>query len=162
MGQQLQGVNNEETIRWAVSSPWRDDAEDGGTEKEAKVVAVVGLSSKPDRPSYRVAVALQQYGYRIVPVNPREREVLGETAYPDLASIPHRVDIIDVFRASEHTPEIAREAAAADTGARVFWLQEGIRNDEAANIAREAGMEVVMDRCIYKEILRIRGQGGSV
>ncbi len=115
---------------------------------EAHVVAVVGISSKPSRPSYEVASYLQEHGYRIVPVNPTEVEVLGERAYASLLDIPLEVhvDVVDVFRRAEHTPEVAREAVAI--GARVLWLQEGIVNEEAARIAAEGGLEVIMGVCI--------------
>lgn len=115
---------------------------------EAHVVAVVGISSKPSRPSYEVASYLQEHGYRIVPVNPNETEVLGERAYASLLDIPLEVhvDVVDVFRRAEHTPEVAREAVAI--GARVLWLQEGIVNEEAARIAAEGGLEVIMGVCI--------------
>jgi predicted CoA-binding protein len=116
--------------------------------RDAKTVAVVGLSSKPGRPSHEVAAYLQEHGYRILPVNPHESEVLGEPAYPSLADIPPgiTIDVVDVFRRPEHTPEIARQAVAV--GARALWLQEGIVNHEAARIASEAGLEVIMGVCI--------------
>mgnify|MGYP001600389417 FL=1 len=107
---------------------------------------MVGASSKPDRPSYGVMRRLQQAGYRIVPVNPNETEVLGEKAYPTIEAIPGRVDIVDVFRRSEETPPIAN--SAVKIGAKLLWLQEGISNDEAAALARAAGLPVVMDRCL--------------
>ena len=139
-------MNEESVIRWA-STPFNDRG-------EAKVVAVVGLSSNPERPSHQVAKQLQKHGYRIIPVNPRETEVLGEKAVPDLKSLPVPVDIIDVFRAGKHAPEAARQAAEAKTGARVFWMQEGVISEEAAEIAAAAGMDVVMDRCLYRELVR--------
>ena len=116
--------------------------------RDAKTVAVVGLSSKPGRPSHEVAAYLQEHGYRILPVNPHESEVLDEPAYPSLADIPPgiTIDVVDVFRRPEHTPEIARQAVAV--GARTLWLQEGIVNHEAARIASEAGLEVIMGVCI--------------
>jgi predicted CoA-binding protein len=128
---------------------------------EAEVVAVVGISSKPWRPSHEVASYLQQHGYRIVPVNPNEREVLGEQAYASLLDIPEEihVDVVDVFRRAEHTPEVARDAVAI--GARVLWLQEGIVSDEAARIASEGGLEVIMGVCIMKVRERLMAQGGS-
>jgi uncharacterized protein len=115
---------------------------------EARVVAVVGISSTPSRPSFGVGSYLQEHGYRIVPVNPNETEVLGERAYASLPDIPHdlRVDVVDVFRRPEHTPEVARQAVAIE--ARLLWLQEGIVNDDAARIATEGGLEVVMGVCI--------------
>lgn len=116
--------------------------------KRNKIIAIVGLSSNPDRPSNRVARYLKEKAYTIIPVNPNEKAVLGETCYPDLASIPGRVEVVDVFRRAEDTPPIAREAVKK--GAAVLWLQEGIVNEEAAAIARQAGLKVVMDRCMKK------------
>jgi predicted CoA-binding protein len=115
---------------------------------EAHVVAVVGISSKPSRPSHEVALYLQEHGYRIVPVNPNETEVLGERAYASLLDIPPEVhvDVVDVFRRAEQTPEVARQAVAIE--ARVLWLQEGIVSEEAARIATEGGLEVIMGVCI--------------
>ncbi|MGC8794726.1 MAG: CoA-binding protein [Bryobacteraceae bacterium] len=121
--------------------------------KHSRIIAVVGLSSKPWRPSYGVAKYMKKAGYRIIPVNPNEQEVLGEKAYPDLDSIPEPVDIVNVFRRSEFVPEIVE--AAIRIGARAVWLQEGVRNDEAALRARQAGLEVVQDRCILKEHRRL-------
>jgi uncharacterized protein len=128
---------------------------------EAKVVAVVGISSKPWRPSHEVASYLQQHGYRIVPVNPNEQEVLGEQVYASLLDIPEEihVDVVDVFRRAEHTPEVARDAVAI--GARVLWLQEGIVSDEAARIAADGGLEVIMGVCIMKVRERLMARGGS-
>jgi predicted CoA-binding protein len=124
---------------------------------DARVIAVVGLSSKPWRASHDVAAYLQVNGYRIVPVNPAESEVLGERAYPTLLDIPKdvRVDIVDVFRRAEHTPEVAREAV--EIGARVLWLQEGIVSQEAARIAMEGGVDVVMGTCIRHARERLMG-----
>ena len=106
---------------------------------DSKTIAVVGLSSDPDRPSNEVAEFLQSKGYRIVPVTPRETEVLGERAYPSLLDVPEeiRIDVVDVFRRAEHTPEIAEQAVAR--GAKVLWLQEGIADDEARRIGEDAG-----------------------
>lgn len=116
--------------------------------RDLHVVAVVGLSSKPDRPSNSIARYLQDRGYRIVPVNPTETEVLGERAYPSLLDVPRDVgiEVVDVFRRPEHTPEIARQAVAI--GAKLLWLQEGIVNDEAARIAAEGGLDVIMGVCM--------------
>lgn len=125
---------------------------------DARTVAVVGLSSNPERPSYEIAEYLQSKGYRIVPVNPKETEVLGERAYPTLADIPEEIDIdvVDVFRRAEHTPEIA--AAAVARGAKVLWLQEGILNDEARQIGEAAGLSVVMGVCMRQESKRLEGE----
>jgi predicted CoA-binding protein len=126
---------------------------------EAHTIAVVGLSSKPDRPSLSVAAYLQGRGYRIVPVNPRETEVLGETAYPSLRQLPEglTIDVVDVFRRAEDTPDIARDAVAI--GAKVLWLQDGIVNEEAYRIASEAGLEVIMGVCIRRTDQRLQRQG---
>ena len=123
---------------------------------EARTIAVVGLSSKPGRPSLDVAAYLQRRGYRIVPVNPREAEVLGERAYPSLRDIPDdtEIDVVDVFRRAEETPEVARDAVAI--GAKVLWLQDGIVNDEAYRIAHEGGLEVIMGVCIRATDIRLQ------
>jgi hypothetical protein len=116
-------------------------------------IAVVGLSSKRYRPSYGVAEYMRSAGYRIIPVNPFEEAVLGEKAYTDLAHVPERVDIVDIFRRSEFVPEIVD--AAIRLGAHAIWMQEGVIHEEAAAKARAAGLEVVMDRCILKEHRRM-------
>jgi uncharacterized protein len=113
---------------------------------EAKTIAVVGLSSKEHRDSFQVAKFLQGKGYRIVPVNPNETDVLGERAYGSLLDVPDPVDVVDVFRRSEHTPGVARDAVAI--GAKVLWLQEGIVNQEAHRIAAAGGLDVIMGVCI--------------
>ena len=115
---------------------------------DVHVIAVVGLSSNPDRPSNSVAEYLQRHGYTIVPVNPKETEVLGERAYPTLLDVPPDagIDVVDVFRRAEHTPEVARQAV--EIGAKVLWLQEGIVNQEAADIATKGGLTVIMGVCI--------------
>lgn len=113
-------------------------------------IAVVGLSDSPDRVSYMVAQAMQDRGYRIIPVNPfAEGEILGETCYKSLSDIPESVDIVNVFRRSDQVLPIAEEAARIK--AKVFWLQQGIINEEAAQHCKKHGMEVVMDRCIKVE-----------
>jgi len=112
----------------------------------ASTIAVVGASSKPDRSSYGIMRRLQQVGYRVVPVNPNETEVLGERAYPSLKDVPIRIDIVDVFRRPEFTPAIADDAVAV--GAKVLWLQSGIENADAAARARAGGLTVVMDACL--------------
>ena len=117
--------------------------------EEAGNVAVVGLSDKPDRTSHMVAAALQARGYRIIPVNPNATEILGEKCYPTLRDIPEPVHIVDVFRRSEEVLPIAEEAVAI--GAKVFWLQTGIINEEAAKAAGDGGLTVIMDRCIKVE-----------
>ena len=121
--------------------------------KDNRTVAVVGLSSNPERPSYRVASYLKEKGYKIIPVNPNEKEVLGEACYPDLSSIPGHVDVVDIFRKSEDCPPIAREAVKI--GADVVWMQEGVVSEEAATCARDAGLKGVMDKCIKKEHMKM-------
>jgi predicted CoA-binding protein len=117
--------------------------------KESKTIAVVGLSPDPTRPSHGVARYLQGQGYRIVLVNPMSEEALGEKSYPDLASVPEAVDVVDIFRRAEHVPAIVEAAIAK--GAKAVWMQEGIVHEEAAARAREAGLMVVMNRCMFKE-----------
>ena len=118
----------------------------------AKTVAVVGLSDKPDRPSHVVARYLRGKGYRVIPVNPMIREVLGEKSYASLAEIPGGVDLVDVFRKSETVPAIAEEAIRI--GAKYFWMQEGVANEEARTRLAAAGIPVVMDRCVMKELAK--------
>ena len=117
-----------------------------GILEQARTIAVVGLSAKPERESNSVSRYLQDAGYRVIPVNPAEDEVIGEKSYASLRDIPDPVDIVDVFRRSEHTPPIAEEAVAI--GAKVLWLQLGIRNDEARRIAEEGGLTYIEDSCI--------------
>jgi hypothetical protein len=118
-----------------------------------RTIAVVGLSAKRYRPSYGVAEYMQRAGYRIIPVNPHETEVLGEKCYPDVESVPEPIDIVDIFRRSEFVPEIVE--AAIRKGAKAIWMQEGVIHEEAARRAKEAGLEVVMDRCILKDHRRL-------
>ena len=122
---------------------------------QSKTIAVVGLSANWYRPSYFAAKYLQEHGYRIVPVNPSYPEVLGERSYPNVAAIPEPVDVVDGFRKAAEMPALAREAVAK--GAKVLWMQLGIRNEEAARIATDAGLDVVMDRCMKIEHARILG-----
>ncbi len=121
--------------------------------RSSRTIAVVGLSNKPWRPSYGVSHYMQKAGYRIIPVNPHEREVLGEKAYPTLESVPEPIDIVNVFRRPEFVPEIVE--AALRIGARAIWLQEGVVHPQAAERARQAGLLVVQDRCILKEHRRL-------
>lgn len=121
--------------------------------RSARTIAVVGLSSKRYRPSYGVAEYMQRAGYRIIPVNPAETQVLGEKCYPDLDSVPEAIDIVDIFRRSEFVPEIVE--AAIRKGAKAVWMQEDVIHEEAARRAQEAGLEVVMDRCILKDHRRL-------
>lgn len=117
--------------------------------KSSKTIAVVGLSNRKFRPSYGVAEYLKSAGYRIIPVNPNESEVLGEKCYARLEDIPEKVDIVDIFRRSEFVPEIVDSAIRI--GARAVWMQEGVVNPEAAEKARRAGLFVAMDLCVLKE-----------
>lgn len=126
---------------------------------EAKTIAIVGASSNPDRASNGIMKRLQKVGYRVIPVNPREQEVLGEKSYASLADVPESVDIVDVFRRSEETPAIATEAVAK--GAKVLWLQLDVTNDEAAEIAKAGGLKVVMDRCIGHTLMELGINGPS-
>ncbi len=122
---------------------------------EARVIAMVGASNSPVRPSNAIMKVMQEAGYRVIPVNPRETEVHGEKAYPSLSDVPVRIDIVNVFRRAEETPPIADEAVKI--GAKALWLQLGISNDEAAARAQKGGLTVVMDSCIKVEhqLLRV-------
>jgi len=113
---------------------------------DATTIAMVGASSNPEKASYGIMQKLQKAGYRVIPVNPRETEILGERSYPSLVDVPERIDIVDVFRRAEDAPGIADEAATI--GAKVLWLQSGIRSEEAAERAAKGGMVAVMDTCI--------------
>ena len=120
-----------------------------GLLRSSKTIAVVGLSNKRMRPSYGVSEYMQDCGYRIFPVNPDESEILGQKCYARLEDIPEPIDIVDVFRRSEFVPEIVESAIRV--GAKAVWLQEGVVHEEAAERARQAGLVVVMDRCILKD-----------
>lgn len=120
-----------------------------------KTVAVIGLSPSASRPSHGVARALQGFGYRIIPINPALSAVLGEKAYPSLRELPEPVDLVDVFRESRHVAGIVDECIALKLPA--LWLQDGVVDEAAALRAREAGMTVVMDRCIYRDYARLMG-----
>ncbi len=117
--------------------------------RSSRVIAVVGLSSKKFRPSYGVAEYMQREGYRIIPVNPHEKEMLGEKSYARLEDIGEPIDIVDIFRRSEFVGPLVESAIRL--GAKAIWMQEGVEDEEAARKAREAGLFVVMDRCILKE-----------
>lgn len=132
------GLNSDETIRRIFD--------------ECRTIAVVGLSSNPSRPSHGVSGYMRRSGYRVIPVNPNETEVFGETAYPDLAAVPEKIDLVDVFRRSDEAGKAVDEAIAA--GAKAVWLQEGVIDRSAAQRALDAGLLVVMDRCWLKEHLR--------
>ena len=123
--------------------------------KENHTVAIVGLSADWYRPSYFAAKYMQEHGFKIIPVNPKYTEILGEKCYPDLKSIPEKVDMVDVFRKSADCAPIAKEAVAI--GAKVLWLQLGVENDEAKAIAETGGLEFVQNRCVKIEFARLFG-----
>jgi predicted CoA-binding protein len=123
--------------------------------KENHTIAIVGLSADWYRPSYFAAKYMQEHGFRIIPVNPKYTEILGEKCYPDLTSIPEKVDMVDVFRKSADCPPIAKEAVAI--GAKVLWLQLGVENDEAKTIAESGELEFVQNRCVKIEYARLFG-----
>ena len=112
----------------------------------AKTIASVGLSSNPNKESYRIASYLKAQGYRVIPVNPTAPEIMGETSYPDIQSVPEKIDVVQVFRKPEDVPPVVEDAIKA--GAKVVWMQEGIVHEEAAEKARQAGLQVVMDTCM--------------
>jgi predicted CoA-binding protein len=122
--------------------------------RETKTIAVVGLSSNPRRPSFEVAHYLQSAGYRIIPVNPNEQEVLGEKSFARLEDIPEKVDLVDVFRRAEGVPPVAE--SAVKIGAKVLWMQLGIENAGAADLAQRAGLTVIEDACLLVEYKKRR------
>jgi predicted CoA-binding protein len=136
-----------------------DDDEIRALLRRVRSIAVVGFSPKSDRPSHSVAAAMQRFGYRIIPVRPALGEGLGEKAWPDLASIPgpDGIDLVNVFRAPEHVGEIVDACIALKIPA--VWLQEGVVNEAAAGRARAAGLTVVMDRCVFRDYVRLCGAG---
>ncbi len=127
--------------------------------QSVKRVAVLGLSPNPARPSFRVASGLQSRGYQIIPVRPMVDEVLGERAYPDLESLPQLPDIVDVFRASEHVSAIVDSCIAL--GIKNLWLQDGVVDDNAASRAQQAGITVVMDRCMWRDCVQLCDELGG-
>jgi predicted CoA-binding protein len=126
--------------------------------RNCKTIAVVGLSSNPWRASYGVSEYMKSAGYRIIPVNPNEVEVLGEKAWPTLDDVPEPVDLVNIFRQPQFVPEVVE--AAIRIGAKGVWMQEGVIHEEAERRAREAGLEVVADRCILKEHRKLRARQG--
>ena len=126
--------------------------------RESKTIAVVGMSPRPNRPSHYVAKYLMEQGYKVIPVNPAVEEVLGMKSYPDIVSIPERVDMVDIFRRSSQVTPVVEDAIEA--GAQFIWMQDGIINEEAAAKARAAGMSVVMDNCPLREHSRLYGTSG--
>lgn len=123
--------------------------------RSAKTIATVGLSTNPEKDSYRIASYLKGQGYRVIPVNPTASEILGEKAYPDVQSIPEKVDVVQVFRKPEDVPPVVEDAIQA--GAKVIWMQEGIVHEQAAQQARQAGLQVVMDACMRSSHRRLIG-----
>jgi len=121
--------------------------------KNSRTVAMVGLSSNPERASNIVARYLKEHGYRIIPVNPNEKTVLRHKSYPDLSSIPVKVDVVDIFRRSEDVLPIVKESIKI--GAKAVWMQEGVKNAEAAALARKAGLKVVQNKCMRKQHIRL-------
>ncbi len=136
-------------------SRWKnpDPADIEGIIRDTKVIAVVGLSADPDRPSHRVAAFLIEKGFDIIPINPGEKEILGRKSYPDLKSVGRSVDLVDVFRKGEATPPIVKEAVSL--GVKYIWLQEGVVSEEAYALAVDSGRPIVMDRCLLKEVSRL-------
>jgi len=123
--------------------------------KDYKTIAVVGLSPEEDRPSYQVASCLQSKGFKIIPIRPLGDDILGEKVYPSLLEVPFEIDIVDIFRKPEAVLEIVKEAIGKRV--KVVWMQEGVVNNEAAELAHKAGIRVVMDRCIKKDHQRLFG-----
>jgi hypothetical protein len=151
MNKKMEAIEMDEEPVCEVPTFEPTDEEVEGILNGMKVIAVVGISNKKDRESYQVARYLQSRGFRIIPVNPSLTEVLGEKAYPDLRAIPRElfpVDVVDIFRKPDAVPEIIRDAIAV--GAKTVWMQEGIVNNAAAEAARAAGLQVVMNRCLMK------------
>ena len=140
MPDQSIGINDPETIDCILTN--------------CKSIAVVGISANPDRPSYDVSRYMQSHGYRIIPINPNETEILGERVYPNLAEVPQRVDLVNIFRKAAQAGAQVDEAIRL--GARAVWLQEEVIDEAAAERALEAGLWVVMDRCLLKEHLRFK------
>lgn len=139
-----------------IPQRWQDPLTILGILNTAKTIAIVGLSPNELRASHFVGFYLKRHGYRVVPVNPREKTILGETSYPDLATIPFAIDVVDVFRAPDAVPGIARDAAKA--GASALWCQYGVVSPEGGAIAERAGLKVVMDRCMKVEHARHLGR----
>jgi predicted CoA-binding protein len=121
--------------------------------QQTKTIAVIGLSPNPARPSHGVSAAMQGFGYRIIPVRPTMEEVLGEKAWPDLYALPNKPDMVDVFRAPEHVGPIVD--ACIELGIKTIWLQDGVVNEAAALKAQQAGITVIMDRCIYRDYMQL-------
>jgi predicted CoA-binding protein len=141
-----------------IQNPEQHATDEGAADellRSAKTVAVVGISDKEDRDSNRVAKYLKNHGYRIIPVNPRLKEVLGEPCYPDLKSVPEHIDVVDIFRSTDAIPGIVDEAIAVKAGS--VWMQLGLTHNEAAEKARQAGLSVVMNRCMKIDHAHLSG-----
>ncbi len=134
--------------------PVNDPTIIAGVFESPKTIAVVGLSDNPERPSFHVSEEMQQRGYKIVPVTPKGETILGEKVYRSLAEIPFPVDVVDVFRASQHVMDVVRDMEQMATRPKLIWLQEGVVNDEAVAAAEAMGVAAVQDRCIYKEAVK--------
>jgi predicted CoA-binding protein len=147
-------LNDEQAVHWLLESPTLSTTAD---QQRPKVLAVVGLSDNPDRPSYRVSRFMQSRGYRIVPVGPKGEQILGEQVYRSLQEIPFPVDVVQVFRAPQYVPEVLADARQMQHKPRMLWLQEGVVHEEAAREAVAYGLETVMDRCTWKEFDRVHG-----
>jgi uncharacterized protein len=141
-----------------VAQQWQDERVMKDLVRATRTIAVVGLSPRKHRDSLRVARYLQRQGYRIIPVNPNADEVLGEKSYPSLQEVPEQIDLVDVFRRPEFVADVARDAV--EIGAKAIWMQIGVVNEEAARIASEAGLKVVMDRCLMVEHWRLTKETG--
>ena len=139
-----------------IPERWQDPLTILGILNTAKTIAIVGLSPNELRASHFVGFYLKRHGYHVVPVNPRERTILGETSYPDLASVPFEIDVVDVFRAPDALPQIAADAVRV--GAKTLWCQYGVINPEGGRIAEDGGLKVVMDRCMKVEHARHLGR----
>ncbi len=133
----------------------QDDNELRGILNTARTVACVGVSSNPTKPSYGIFQYLAEVGYRMIPVNPTTPEIFGRPSYPDLRSIPEKIDVVQIFRKPEDVPPVVEQAILI--GAKVIWMQEGIVNEPAARLAEKAGLKVVMDRCMMKTHQRLLG-----
>ncbi len=143
-------MNDADTPRFADDTP---DARVTEILREMKLVAVVGISDKPERASHGITKFLKGLGVEVVGVNPMLTEVLGVKVYPSLADVPGSIDVVDVFRRSETVGPVVDASVAVN--AKTIWMQEGVVNEDAARVARDAGLDVIMDRCIYKEWLRL-------
>lgn len=127
--------------------------------KSSKTIAIVGISPKEDRPSFIVGSYLKDHGYRVIPVNPAFAEIIGEKSYPDLSSIPEKVDVVDIFRRSNEVVPIIEESIKI--GAKAVWMQEGVENSQAARLAANAGLPVVMNKCMRKQHIKLMEQQGQ-